>query len=174
MTEGNITQLRINNNLVGIVGLQGIMEVMAKDFSECSDVEISQEILLQAAKQNYIPHRAEAAYGIALVREFRRFIGQEVEDVPPDHLQIIVLGPGCARCTQLERDVREALAEMHLPGELSHVGDLKEITRYGVMGTPALIINGKVVSVGTMPPRQQIKEWLQSANATLAIANSVS
>ncbi len=174
MTEGNVIQLRINNNLVGIIGLKGIMEVMAKDFSECSDVEIGQEILLRAAKQNYIPHRAEDAYGLALVREFRRFLGQEVEDPPPDRLQIIVLGPGCARCTQLERNVREALAEMHLPGELIHVDDLREITRYGVMGVPVLIINGKVVSVGTMPQRQQIKEWLRSAEATLAIADNVS
>ena len=171
MTEGNITQLRINNNLVGIVGLQGIMEVMAKDFSESSDEEIGQEILQRAAKQNYIPRRAEAAYGLALVREFRRFLGQEVEDAPPDHLQIIVLGPGCARCTQLERDVREALAEMHLPGELIHVDDLREISRYGVIGTPALIINGKVISVGMTPPRQQIKEWLRSADSTLATAD---
>ncbi|MFA5182329.1 MAG: thioredoxin family protein [Syntrophales bacterium] len=174
MTEGNITQLRINNNLVGIVGLQGIIEIMAKDFSECSDMEIGQEILLRVAKQNYIPHRAEAAYGLALVREFRRFLGQKVEDAPPDRLQIIVLGPGCARCTQLEQDVREALAEMQLPGELIHVDDLRAIARYGVMGTPALIINGKVVSVGTTPQRQQIKEWLQSADASPAIANRAS
>lgn len=167
MTEGNITQLRINNNLVGIVGLQGIMEAMAKDFSESSDVEIGQEILLRAAKQNYIPRRAEDAYGIALVREFRRFLGQEVEEAPPDRLQIIVMGPGCARCFQLEQDVREALTEMRLPGELVHVDNLREISRYGVMGTPALIINGKVVSVGSIPQRQQIKEWLRDAENCL-------
>jgi small redox-active disulfide protein 2 len=174
MTEGNITQLRINNNLVGIVGLQEIMEVMAKDFSECSDVEIGQEILTRAAKQNYIPRRAEDVYSLALVREFRRFLGQEVEEAAPDRLQIIVLGPGCARCTQMERDVRDALAELQLPGELIHVDDLRAIIRYGVMGTPALIINGKVVSIGTTPQRQQIKEWLREADASLAIANSAS
>jgi len=168
MTEENITQLRINNNLIGIVGLQEIMKVMARDFSECSGEVIRKEILLRAAKRNYIPRRAEDAYGIALVREFRRFLGQEVEEAPPDRLQIIVLGPGCARCFQLEQDVREALTEMQLPGELIHVDNLREITRYGVMGTPALIINGKIVSVGTMPPRQQIKEWLWEAENCMA------
>ena len=70
--------------------------------------------------------------------------------------QIIVLGPGCARCTQLEKDAREALAELALPGELIHVDDLREIARYGVMGAPALIINGKVVSVGTTPRKEEI------------------
>jgi hypothetical protein len=163
MPASNVTKLRINNNLVGIVGLQGIMEAMARDFPECSDREIGQEILLRAAKLNYIPRRAEDAYGLALVREFRRFLGQDVDDLAPDRLQIIVLGPGCARCSQLERDVREVLTEMQLPGELIHVDDLREIARYGVMGAPALIINGKVVSVGSPPPRQQIKEWLREA-----------
>jgi len=168
MTKENIIQLRINNNLVGIAGLEGIMEAMAKDFSACSDEEIKREILLRAAKHNYIPRRAEDAYGIALIREFRRFIGQEVEEEPPDRLQIVVLGPGCARCFQLERNVRESLAELQLPGELIHVDDLRAIARYGVMGTPALIINGKVVSVGTTPQRQQIKEWLRAAENSMA------
>jgi hypothetical protein len=168
MMEGNITQLRINNNLVGIVGLQGVLEALAKDFAACSDEVIREEILRRVAKQNYIPRRAEDAYGIALVREFRRFLGQEVEEARPDRLQIIVLGPGCARCSQLERDVREVLTEMQLPGELIHVDSLREITRYGIMGTPALIINGKVVSVGTPPPRQQIREWLQEAENRLS------
>jgi len=171
---GDIKQIRVNNNLVGIVGLQGIMEDMAKDFAERSDDEIRKEILPRATKQNYIPRRAEDAYSLALVREFRIFLGQEVEDALPDRLQIIVLGPGCARCTQMERDVRDALAELQLPGELTHVDDLRAIARYGVMGTPALIINGKVVSVGTTPPRQQIKEWLREADISLAIANSAS
>ena len=88
---------------------------------------------------------------------------QEVAEEPLTGLQIIVLGPGCARCTQLERDVREALADLQLPGELIHVDDLRAIARYGVMGTPALIVNGKVVSVGTTPTRQQIKAWLREA-----------
>jgi len=171
---GDIKQIRVNNNLVGIVGLQGIMEDIAKDFAERTDEEIGKEILTRAAKQNYIPRRAEAAYGQSLVREFRRFLGQEMEEAPPDRLQIIVLGPGCARCTQMERDVREALAELQLPGELIHVDDLRAIARYGVMGTPALIINGRVVSVGTTPQRQQIKEWLREADASRRIANSAS
>ncbi|MBP8980042.1 MAG: thioredoxin family protein [Syntrophobacterales bacterium] len=159
----DIKQIRVNGNLVGIVGLQKIMEEMAADFAGGSDEEIAREILRRTGQCNYIPRRAEGSYGTALTREFRRFLGQEVAEEPLTGLQIIVLGPGCARCTQLERDVREALADLQLPGELIHVDDLRAIARYGVMGTPALIVNGKVVSVGTTPTRQQIKAWLREA-----------
>ena len=171
---GDIKQIRVNGNLVGIVGLQKIMEGMASDYAGSSDEEIGKEILRQAGQRNYIPRRAEGAYAKALTNEFRRFLGQEVEEEPPPGLQIIVLGPGCARCSQLEKDVREALAHLQLPGELIHVDDLRAIARYGIMGTPALIVNSKVVSVGTTPTRQQIKEWLRAAEAAGAKGNDAS
>ncbi|HOK06547.1 MAG TPA: thioredoxin family protein [Syntrophales bacterium] len=159
----DIGQIRIGGNLVGIAGLKAIMEDMAADYAERSDEEIGREIMARVARQNYIPRRAEGLYREALVKEFHRFLGREVEEAPTGGLRIIVLGPGCARCTQLERDVREALAELQLPGELTHVDDLRAIARFGIMGTPALIINGKVVSVGQTPSRPQIKNWLREA-----------
>ena len=55
------------------------------------------------------------------------------------------------------------MAEMNLAGELTHVEDVKEIGRYGVMGTPALIINGKVVAVGSVPEKKNIQQWLTEA-----------
>ncbi|MBW2172681.1 MAG: TM0996/MTH895 family glutaredoxin-like protein [Deltaproteobacteria bacterium] len=78
-------------------------------------------------------------------------------------MEIKVLGPGCARCDKLEREAMEVMSEMELPGDLEHVRDVKEIGRYGVMGTPALVINGKVVCVGKVPSKEEIKEWLSEA-----------
>jgi len=52
------------------------------------------------------------------------------------------------------------MAETNLSADLDHVTDIKEIGRYGIMGNPALIINGKVMSVGRVPPKGKIKEWL--------------
>lgn len=59
-------------------------------------------------------------------------------------------------------------AETKIPADIEHVTDLKEIGSYGVMGSPALIINGKVMAVGNMPPKQQLKELLLKAAANLA------
>ena len=52
------------------------------------------------------------------------------------------------------------MAETNLSADLDHVTDIKEIGRYRIMGTPALIINGKVMPVGRVPPKGKIKEWL--------------
>jgi hypothetical protein len=60
-------------------------------------------------------------------------------------------------------DVRDVMAEMNVPGELIHVTDVREIGKYGVMGTPALVINKKIVSVGTTPEKRKIRQWLEDA-----------
>ena len=67
---------------------------------------------------------------------------------------------GCARCTQLESDVRDVLSEMAIAADLYNITDLQEISRYRLMGEPALVINGKVVSVGEVPAKSQIRQWI--------------
>ena len=52
----------------------------------------------------------------------------------------------------------EIMAEMDLAADMDHVRDIKEIGKYGVMGMPALLINGKVKSVGKVPPRNKLRE----------------
>ncbi|MBW1782998.1 MAG: thioredoxin family protein [Deltaproteobacteria bacterium] len=74
---------------------------------------------------------------------------------------IKVLGQGCVECDRLERDLMEVMAEMGLAADLEHVRDIKEIGKYGVMGMPALIINGKVMSVGRVPPKAKLEAWLK-------------
>ena len=75
-------------------------------------------------------------------------------------LQVRVLGLGCVNCRKLGEEVIAVLAELNLAADFALVEDIKEIARYGVMGTPALVINGQVKSVGRVPTREQIKKWL--------------
>jgi len=56
------------------------------------------------------------------------------------------------------------LSELNMSADLDHVRDVKEIACYGVMGNPALVINGKVVAVGRVPSKNQLKEWLRTAS----------
>lgn len=161
MSKDDITQIRINNSLIGIVGLQQVMEKMVGQVAGLPDEDIGAEMILRLSEYNYIPNSARDLYRMALVREFKKYLGQTVDDRPLKGLRIAVLGPGCARCSQMEMDVREILAEMKLAAELIHVDDMREIGKYGVMGVPALVINDRVVSVGTTPHRNKIKEWLQ-------------
>ncbi|MCK7512309.1 MAG: thioredoxin family protein [Desulfobacterales bacterium] len=158
-----VTQIRVKGNLVGIVGLQDVMEAMKPDYSEQSDEVIGKEMISRLAAHNYIPDSARENYARALVREFRIFLGQPVEEEKLEGLEVLILGPGCAQCSRLEADVRDVMAQMNVPGELIHVTDLREIGKYGVMGTPALVINRKVVSVGTTPEKKKIRQWLEEA-----------
>lgn len=163
MPENDVAQIRIRGNLIGITGLKQVMEAMAPEYALQSDEAIGSEMIRRLAPKNYIPRSVEEHYAGALVREFKRFLGQPVEEEAVTGLRVLVLGPGCYQCGRLETDVREIMAEMEVPGELIHVADIKEIGRYGVMGTPALIVNEKVVSVGTVPERRAIRRWLEEA-----------
>jgi small redox-active disulfide protein 2 len=69
---------------------------------------------------------------------------------------IKVLGSGCARCKQLEKLTRKAVEEGSIEATVTKVEDIAEIMRYGVMVTPALVVNEKVVSKGVIPSVSEI------------------
>jgi small redox-active disulfide protein 2 len=73
---------------------------------------------------------------------------------------IEVLGPGCANCRTLEANVREAVAQAGIAAEIRHVTDFAEIAGRGVMRTPGLVIDGRVVSTGRIPTAWTIAAWL--------------
>jgi small redox-active disulfide protein 2 len=160
MSPDDFIKIHINGQPVGVVGLNKTLQDMAEHDAQRPDDEIRTELVKRLSRHNYIPDRAKEAYGKALLREFNKFLGRPVDEDVSEGLEIKVLGPGCARCDRLEREVMEVAAEMNLPAAVDHVRDIKEIASYGVMGTPALVINGKVVSVGTVPSKEKIKEWL--------------
>lgn len=143
---------------------QHVMEEMAKDYAEKPDGEVQTELLKQVSKKNYIPDRVKESYGKDFLREFKTFLGKPHDEDVSEGLEIKILGPGCIQCDRLERELMAVMAEMNLAGDLEHVTDISEIGRYGVMGTPALVINGKVKSVGRMPPKGKIKQWLEEAS----------
>lgn len=159
MSERDIVRVRIDGALVGIVGLEAIMTELAGDGRLRTDEETREELLRRAGQDNYIPRKARDSYGRALFREFRKFRGEEVEDETAPGIRVRILGPGCARCWQLERDVRDVMAELNVAGELVHVDDVREIARSGVLGAPALIVNDRVLSVGTVPSTGSIRKW---------------
>ena len=165
MTSDEITQIKIGNDRVGIVGLKLVLAEVAEVSAAQTDEEIRAELLKRLNKRNYIPESWKDEYGKAFLREFKKFTGRSIEDLEPDGLEIKVLGPGCARCNQLEQDLMAVMAEIDMAADLEHVTDIAEIGGYGVMGTPALIVNGAVKSIGSIPPKAKLKQWLQDASA---------
>ena len=76
-------------------------------------------------------------------------------------MEIKVLGPGCPKCQQTEKCVKEAIAEAGVDANVEKVTDLIEIAKYGVFGTPAVVVDGDVKSVGKTPKKDEIKTWLE-------------
>ena len=75
-------------------------------------------------------------------------------------MDVKVLGPGCPKCKLLEKATRDAIADLGLEAIVSKVEDIVEIMSYGVMSTPALVIDGKVVVKGRVPSVDEIKRLL--------------
>jgi len=75
-------------------------------------------------------------------------------------MEIKVLGSGCAKCHEVERIIRQAVAEAGVSAEVTHVTDVKEIARHGVFQTPAVVVDGVVKSVGKIPAKADVLSWL--------------
>lgn len=75
-------------------------------------------------------------------------------------MKIEVLGSGCPKCKMLEANVRKALEEAKKKAEVVKVTDIEKIMEYGVMSTPAIVIDGKVKSYGRVVDVSEIKKWL--------------
>ena len=75
-------------------------------------------------------------------------------------MDIKVLGPGCAKCQQTEKNVKEAVAESGVGAKVDKVTNILEIAKYGVFGTPAVVVDGQVKSVGKIPNKEEIKTWI--------------
>lgn len=73
---------------------------------------------------------------------------------------IKILGPGCPRCEQTVKIVKEAVAETGVEADVEKVSNVMEIAKYGVFGTPAVVIDGEVKCVGKIPEKEEIKGWL--------------
>ena len=75
-------------------------------------------------------------------------------------MEIKVLGPGCPKCEQTEKNVKAAVSEAGVDAAVDKVTNMLEIAKYGVFGTPAVVVDGDVKCVGKIPGKEEIKEWI--------------
>lgn len=73
-------------------------------------------------------------------------------------MEIKILGTGCPKCKTLEKEVFNAIAELDLAADITKEEDIMKIIHYGIMHTPGLVIDGKVVLSGRVPSRNELKE----------------
>ena len=161
----DVVQIRIGGNKIGIIGLKNVLAEVAETMTGAPDETLRQELLTRLSKRNYISNNMIDQYGQAFLREYKKFVGEPFADENRSGIEIKVLGPGCPQCERLEQEVMAVMAETGIVADLDHVRDVKEIARFGVMGTPGLVINGEVKAVGVVPPKAKLTAWIvQAAN----------
>jgi small redox-active disulfide protein 2 len=78
-------------------------------------------------------------------------------------LKIEVLGPGCPNCNKVEEIIKTTVSTMGIETQIEKITDTNEIVEYGVLSTPGLVINGKVVCSGRIPSQVEVTTWLADA-----------
>ena len=86
---------------------------------------------------------------------------EKAETAKSEGASVKILGSGCAKCNQLEAATREALTQLGMDSTIDHVTDFTQIAAYGVMTTPALVIDGKVVSYGKVLKVEEVVNILK-------------
>ena len=77
-------------------------------------------------------------------------------------MEIKVLGPGCPKCQATEKIVKEAVAEAGVEANVEKVTDVMKIAKFGVFGTPAVVVDGEVKCVGKVPEKEEVKAWIKN------------
>lgn len=163
MNDNEITQIRVGGQPTGIIGLRSILESVANEFVDGSDAEITEALMERIGRRNYMAEIAREEYASAFLREFKKFVGQPVEEDASGPIQVKVLGPGCPNCERLEQEIMAVMAETKVLAELEHVRDPMAISAYGMVSVPALVVDDVVVANGRVPRRPEMKTWLQEA-----------
>jgi len=78
-------------------------------------------------------------------------------------MEIKVLGPGCPNCAEVEKRVKNALAELGIAADVEKITDIRKMMSYGILATPGLVIDGQVKSSGRIPRIEDIKLWIRDA-----------
>jgi len=78
-------------------------------------------------------------------------------------MNIKILGPGCARCQQLEKTTREVVKELGVDAEVEEVKDINKIMEYPILTTPGLVINEQLVCAGRVPNKAEIAQLIANA-----------
>lgn len=158
-----VRRIGIGGITVGIIGLDEIFNEV-KSSGETDEARLKDMIFEKVKAGNYIAPGQEKDYREDLFDEYKVFTGQQKARTRKAGVtEVRVYGAGCPRCKMLDRMVMEIIVAKELTVDYLYVTDAREIAATGILGSPALAINGKIVAVGNVPSRSQLEKILAEA-----------
>jgi len=159
MMDGPLPRtLKVGRISIGLVGLDIALNRIGRNLSLSSE-EAARRILEDISARNYIPTGATETYLQAIADEIELIRG--TGEKQSGDLVIRILGPGCVSCNSLQKLVIEIMSDFGIAADVFQVHDLDEIGRFGVMQTPALVINNRLKCAGRLPSRARVEEWVR-------------
>lgn len=160
-----VRQIEIGGMLIGIEGIDDILKEV-KNSGLKDESEVKKVLLEKVERRNYIPSGREELYGQALYEEYIVYIGA-LKERPKRRAfpEIKVYGMGCPNCKLLNQMVMKILTETGLKADYRYVTDISEITADGIVITPALTVNGKLVFKGIPSSQKEIEKIILKAVA---------
>ena len=150
--------LKVGKVSIGLVGLDIALNRVLGDTS-LDDDQAAEKVFTHITEHNYVPDTAKGKYHEAILKEVIRLRKGGSDN--NEELIIRILGPGCVSCNNIQTMVIEIMNKIGAAADIFQIHDLDEIGRYGILQTPALIINDKLKSSGRIPTPAQIEEWLK-------------
>ncbi len=152
-----VSRVTIGGNTVGIIGLEEIFQ-QAKAAGLQDAGQLKDFILGKVKVNNYIPSRLEPTYREDLFEEFLVFTGELPSRSRANQaMEVRLYGASCSRCEHLDTMVKQILSRRGLKVDYQYITDISEMSRAGIMGSPALAVGGKVVLSGQVPTEKHLE-----------------
>ncbi len=129
MKSEDYGKIKIGEHEIGIIGLEAAFHEVEAAGLEIDSEEIKTRLVKLIRTKNYVSSSADKLYAESLFREYRKWRGDSVEEQESWLLKIVILGPGCAQCNDLERAVVQELSRRKIPAGVEHRTDPVEIAR---------------------------------------------
>ena len=159
----SLRQINIGSNQVGLSDLDEIFK-QVQDKGTKDEEQLKDLLLKNIKSKNYVPSQMEDAYRKALFEEYQVFTGELKSRLTEGTVpEIRVYGAGCPRCEKLDRMTMDIIANKDITADYRYVTDAREIAGRGIMATPTMTINDKVVLTGNVPGPQQLEKLITQA-----------
>jgi hypothetical protein len=159
----SVSRVNIGGNTVGLVDLEEIFqEVKEAGFNDKE--QLKGLILDKVTSKNYIPSKMVPIYREDLYEEFLVFTGELVKRRSSSSAQEVRLfGACCSSCEKIDGMIKNILTRENIGADYQHITDMREIARAGIMGTPAVMVNGSIILSGHVPAENQLERMLLAA-----------